>query len=127
MIPKFPNMKPLAIADKREVESFTEKFPPYSDFNFLSMWSWDTEGQMALSQLNDNLVVRFTDYSTGEPFYSFIGRRNIDATAGTLLETSASQGLSLSLKLVPHEVAVALTASAFRIAAEPNTRTTSFR
>jgi hypothetical protein len=112
-------MRPLAITDKCEVESFTEKFPPYSDFNFVSMWSWDTKGEMALSQLNGNLVVRFTDYITSEPFYSFIGTTDATATAQTLLEASAAQGLSPSLSLIPHETAVALTASAFTVTAQP--------
>jgi hypothetical protein len=119
MIPTFPNMKPLAIANKREVESFTAHFLPYSDFNFLSMWSWDTKGDMAFSQLNGNLIVRFTDYITSEPFYSFIGTTDANATAKALLEASAAEGLSSSLKLIPHETAVTLTASAFTVTAQP--------
>lgn len=65
MISEFPQFKKLELADKKDIEKFTSKFPPYSDFNFVSMWSWDIRGEMRVSQLNGNLVVRFTDYLTG--------------------------------------------------------------
>lgn len=41
MIPKFPEFKKLELSNKEEIENFTSKFPPYSDFNFVSMWCWD--------------------------------------------------------------------------------------
>jgi hypothetical protein len=69
--------------------------------------------------LNSNLVVLFTDYITSEPFYSFIGTTDATAAARTLLEASAAQGLFPSLKLVPNETAVALTASAFTVTSQP--------
>jgi hypothetical protein len=120
VIPQFPDLKKLEASDKQEVETFTATFPPYSDFNFISMWSWDTSGEMALSQLNGNLVVRFTDYITGEPFYSFIGTTDADATARMLLETSARQGLAPVLRLIPNDVATALDANIFGIEAKPD-------
>lgn len=86
MIPEFPEFKKLELSDKKDIEQFTSKFPPYSDFNFVSMWSWDIKGEMRVSQLNDNLVVRFTDYLTGEPFYSFLGNNKVNDTAEKLLE-----------------------------------------
>ena len=46
MLPEFPQFKKLELSDKEEVEKFTSKFPPYSDFNFVSMWSWDIKGEM---------------------------------------------------------------------------------
>ena len=81
MIPEFPEFKKLELSDKEDVEAFTKKFPPYSDFNFVSMWSWDIKGEMRLSILNGNLVVRFTDYITGDPFYSFLGNNKTNETA----------------------------------------------
>jgi hypothetical protein len=119
VLPAFPDMKKIELSDKETVKSFTTPYPPYSDFNFTSMWSWDTDGEMALAQLNGNLVVRFTDYVTCEPFYSFIGSSDVDATARTLLETSARQGLAPVLKLVPESAAVMLNADIFRAEADP--------
>lgn len=101
MIPTFPNMKPIEISDRREVESFTAHFPPYSDFNFVSMWSWDTKGEMALSQLNGNLVVQFTDYVSHAPFLSFLGDRDTEKTALDILEQCKKEGLPEALRLVP--------------------------
>lgn len=73
MIPEFPKFKHIELIDKEEIEQITHKYPPYSDFNFVSMWSWDIKGEIRISKLNNNLVVRFTDYLSGNPFFSFLG------------------------------------------------------
>ena len=57
MIPEFPKFKNLELSDKNDIEKFTSKFLPYSDFSFVSMWSWDIKGEMRIAQLNGNLVV----------------------------------------------------------------------
>ncbi len=101
MIPEFPEFKKLEVSDKETVSKFISKFPPYSDFNFVSMWSWDTKGEMKISQLNGNLVVRFTDYISGDPFYSFLGNNKTNETTEELLSLSKKEGLKPALKLVP--------------------------
>ena len=73
MLPEFPKFKSIDLTDKKEIEEINKKFPPYSDFNFVSMWCWDIKGEMHISILHDNLVVKFTDYLTGDPFFSFFG------------------------------------------------------
>lgn len=103
MLPEFPQFKNLELSDKEDVEQFTSKFPPYSDFNFVSMWSWDVKGEMRISQLNDNLVVRFTDYLTGEHFFSFLGNNNVDDTIDQLLKYSNDEGIKEELKLIPED------------------------
>ncbi len=103
MLPEFPNFKSIELSDKNDIETITHKFPPYSDFNFLSMWSWDIKSEMRFSMLNDNLVVRFTDYLTGEPFYSFLGGNKVNDTVKSLLELSEKEGLPARLKLVPED------------------------
>jgi hypothetical protein len=103
MIPEFPQFKKLELSDKNDVEKFTSKFPPYSDFNFVSMWSWDIKDGMLLSVLNNNLVVRFSDYLTGEFFYSFLGNNQVNETVKKLLELSKKEGLEMKLKLVPED------------------------
>ncbi|MEX0616448.1 MAG: phosphatidylglycerol lysyltransferase domain-containing protein [Candidatus Woykebacteria bacterium] len=101
MIPKFPHFKKLELADKAEIEHITRKYPPYSDFNFISMWSWDTKGEIRICELNGNLLVRFTDYVTSEPFYSFIGTNNVNETAYDLVKLAKSEGFRSELKLLP--------------------------
>ena len=115
MIPTFPNFKKLELTDKEEVEKITSKFPPYSDFNFVSMWSWNIKGEMQISQLNNNLIVRFTDYLTGEPFYSFLGDNKVNETAEKLLELSKKEGFSDQLKLVPEDSIKGLDKKKFHI------------
>ena len=104
MIPQFPEFKKLELSDKEDVEKFTKQFPPYSDFNFVSMWSWDINGIVRISQLNENLVVKFSDYLTGDPFYSFLGINNVNETARLLIKNSKKEGITPKLKLLPEEV-----------------------
>ena len=54
-----------------------------------------------VSELNGNLVVRFTDYKTDEPFLSFLGSNKPSETALSLLEYCAANGLPSHLKLMP--------------------------
>lgn len=113
MIPEFPNFKKLELSDKAEIEGFTTKYLPYSDFNFISMWSWDIKGEMMISVLNGNLAVRFTDYLDGEPFYSFLGGNEINDTATKLINFSVKENGSAVLKLIPEETATTLDQTQF--------------
>jgi hypothetical protein len=105
MIPTFPEFKALEVSDRAAVEAHTHRFPPYSDFNFTSLWAWDTSGERMVSELNGNLAVRFTDYSTHEPFLSFLGTNDVEHTARTLLDYCKENKLPATLKLMP-EVSV---------------------
>ena len=115
MIPQFPEFKRIELSHKEEVEAFTKNFPLYSDFNFISMWSWDVKGDVRISQLNGNLVVRFNDYLTGEPFYSFIGENKVNETALALIGVAKVLGVGTRLKLVSEEVVKSLDTSTFLI------------
>lgn len=111
MISKFPNFQNIKFEDRDEVIRYTAQFHPFSDFNFWSMWSWDVLGEFKLSWLNGNMVVKFSDYITGVPFYSFLGSNKIKETTSTLLELSSSEGLSRELRLVPKFIADELSSS----------------
>ena len=100
-LPIFPHSKTLDINDKPAIESFVAKHPPYSDFNFTSMFSWDSRNEYRVSNLNNNLVVRFTDYITGEPFYSCLGENKIDETLQRLIKQSELEGITPRLQLIP--------------------------
>jgi uncharacterized protein len=99
--PAFPNFKKIEITDKAVIENFTRQFPPYNDFDFMSLWTYNTDNKNAFSILNDNLVIKIQDFITGELFYSFIGKNNIDATISTLLMKSEEDNFGPELKLIP--------------------------
>ncbi len=98
MIVKYPNFSKLDISHKQEIKALVSQFPPYSDFNFISLFCWDIDGTTEISNLNGNLVIKMDDYVTGKPFYSILGKQDIDKSLTTLLN------LSPSLKLVPADV-----------------------
>ncbi len=108
MIPKFPAFKRLELSDLTEVTVHTHRFDPYSDFNFVSLWSWDTAEDFGLALLNDNLVVRLNDYITEAPFYSFLGENAVTETATALVRRSIADGMGSALRLVPEPVALKL-------------------
>ncbi len=115
MIPVFPNFKKLELTDKKDVEKFTSNFPPYSDFNFVSMWSWNIHKSMMISQLNKNLVVLFTDYTSNKHFLSFIGENNIQETFTELVSFSKKKYHTDCLKLIPEEIINTIPKSVFKI------------
>lgn len=115
MTPQFPDFKRLEVDDREVVEAHTRRYDPYSDFNFTSLWTWDTSGSRMISELNGNLIVRFTDYSTDEPFLSFLGTNECQGTALTLLNYSKQNNLPAILKLIPEVSISKLDDAALRV------------
>ena len=105
MIPKFPELKRLEQSDKDELEGFVKKYEVYSDFNFVSMWVYDTKEILETCWLNKNLVVKFQDYLTTKPFFSMLGNHDLEATATDLINFSKEKLNIPFLKLVPEIVA----------------------
>lgn len=103
MIPQFPIFKKISTEDRKDVESFTHKYEPYSDFNFTSLWSWDTNDERMISQLNDNLVVIFTDYESNEQSLSFLGNNKPKETAHELINYTKILKISPILNFIPEE------------------------
>jgi hypothetical protein len=64
MLPHFPKFKPLELPDAEDVQRYTARYAPFSDFNFACLWSWNIDSRVLLSELNGNLVVRLGDYVT---------------------------------------------------------------
>ena len=87
-IPQFPNFKPLDLNDQADINTLIKQHPPYSDYNFISMWTWDVDQSIQISQLYNNLVVIFSDYITSDNFLSFLGTNNIADTVDVLLTYS---------------------------------------
>ena len=122
MIPKFPEFKKIELSDKKDVEKFTSKFPPYSDFNFSNMWAWDIKEEMGLSILNNNLVVKFTDYVNGQPFLSFLGDNMVNETVRELIMFSEKNYKTNILKLIPEIIISFLDKSEFNAISDIDSR-----
>lgn len=101
MLPEFPNGKRLELSDKQEIEEITSCYPPYSDFNFVSLWSYNIDDQCQISRHYGNLVIRYNDYVSGEPFYTFLGTNQVVKVMEDLLGKSMKEGIKQPLKLVP--------------------------
>jgi hypothetical protein len=87
---------------------FIGKYPPYSDFNFYSFYSWDTDSKHQVSQYNGNLVLRFADYVTGELCFSILGSCDIDRSIEGVLALAEQYRIKPILKLVPEATMNAL-------------------
>jgi uncharacterized protein len=97
----FPNFKKLQLSDINIIEKFTKQFPPYNDFEFVSLWAYNTKGENAFSMLNDNLVIKIQDFITGDFFYSFIGINYVEDTISKLLAKSKEDEFGAKLYLIP--------------------------
>lgn len=104
MTPQFPKFKYLSIEDKEELEEITGSYPPYSDFNFTSLWSWNITGAIKLCLDKENLIIQLTDYITNEPILSFLGTKSVNNTVEKLIKYAHSQGMNPQLKLIPEAV-----------------------
>ncbi len=95
MIKQFPQFSAIGIDDKEEIEEFCSNFPPYSDFNFTSIFCWDTDNSAEAAFLDGNLAIKLPDYITGKPIYSLLGENSIDESLRKLL------AISPALSLIP--------------------------
>jgi hypothetical protein len=120
-IPSFPAFRPVDQELQLEITSFANRFPSYSDFNFVSLYSWNTENDMSVSWLNDNLVLECRDYTSSDTFYSFMGSGAIEETARTLLQQASQKGHCPELRLVPEMSVQSLVAHPeFEIVEDPD-------
>src|SRR2546423_1513757 len=115
MLPQFPRFKQLELSDAEDVQRYTARYAPFSDFNFASLWSWNIDSGVLLSELNGNLVVRLGDYVTSEVFYSFLGDRRVNDTVEALIDLSCRENLKPRLQLVPEVIAGQLDTKRFSI------------
>ncbi|MEZ4195536.1 MAG: hypothetical protein R3B53_04075 [Candidatus Paceibacterota bacterium] len=107
-IPLFPNFKPLELSDRPAIVAYTNRYKPYSDFNFTNLWAWDTLSSRKISILNNNLVILFTDYRTTEPFLSFLGTNEVNETALTLIDYANKSGYTNTLHFIIEDIATLL-------------------
>lgn len=98
MIKDFPEFTPLTLEQCDLIAGYTSQFAPYSDFNFVSLYAWNTDGSTEVAVLNNNLVISLPDYITGEPVISLIGTNELSLSIKALL------GTKKIVKLIPEDV-----------------------
>lgn len=101
-IASYPAFTKLDLSHKDYVTRLYSQFEPYSDFNFLSLFSWNIDGSTELSVLNDNLVIKLPDYLDGTPVVSILGKTNLDESISELA------GSGFACKLIPETVVARL-------------------
>lgn len=109
MISKFPAFGMLQIEDKTEIESFLSSFPPYADFNFFSMWTYNTENKSMIAKMNNILIVLFQDYiEKDKVFCSFIGENVTFENLQNILELPNIIHEEVSFAAIPEVVISAI-------------------
>lgn len=103
MIPIFPAFKRISLDDELDIKFYTNKYKPYSSFNFTNVWAWNTKEKRMISKLNDNLVFYLTDYKTSEPFLSFLGTNDVEDTTRKLIEYAIESKISPTLRFLMKE------------------------
>lgn len=93
MLSNYPNFTDITIDTKNDIESITKRFESFSDFNFISMLCWNTDGSAKACLLNGNLVISLPDYLGGEPVYSILGNSDMDSSIRFLLNTTSELSL----------------------------------
>lgn len=104
MLLPFPHFKKLHLSDRAQIEEITSKFDNYSDFNFVSLWSWNTDNEIEGSILDGKLIIKFSDYITNEPLYSIIGEGEADEALRLIDKLAAEKGIDQRIRLLPEEV-----------------------
>ncbi|MBC7361602.1 MAG: DUF2156 domain-containing protein [Candidatus Aminicenantes bacterium] len=81
MIPKFPELKPIDLADKEEVNKFLELFPPeICELTFANIYIWRHWEKPQLTKINGNLCVLCSPPDEPAYFLEPVGENNLDET-----------------------------------------------
>lgn len=103
-VPVFPQFKPISIEDRDVIDSFVKRFAPYSDYNFVSLFSWATHDTVQWSTRSSDLLVRFEGYQSGKPFYSLLGLEDLPGALHDLTSLAQVEQIDPVLRLVPEIV-----------------------
>ena len=83
---QYPDFKKIGVEDKELFSLHLTKFETYSDFNLLSLLSWNSGGHNSYTLLSDNLVLKMKDYLTDGYIYSIIGETHLDESVNRLIK-----------------------------------------
>lgn len=115
MIARFPNFSPIGLRHKEEYEEIIKDFPPYSDFNFVSLFCWNSNQTTEISRLGEGIVIKLKDYTSDNIIYSFLSKDK-----ETLKMVKKILDLSPRLCLVPESTINAMGPHDLDICEEPD-------
>ena len=107
-VPIFPEFKSPDISDKVLFDELALQIGIFSDFNFYSFFTWDTKATHSISQLNGNLVAKFSDYTSDKIFLSIFGTNEIENTVAEIFQYNSNNTQVKLLSLVPEPTAIML-------------------
>jgi hypothetical protein len=116
--PKFPEFQKLTINDRdMYLYYYAQLDEPYSDFSFDNALVWlDFHNDLEVSDLNNNLVLRFTNIlENNTTCYSIIGVSHLEATIYTLLGFLVRCRERPVLSYVPEQITLAINHPAIHI------------
>ncbi|HSX29701.1 MAG TPA: phosphatidylglycerol lysyltransferase domain-containing protein [Candidatus Saccharimonadales bacterium] len=120
-ITEYPEFSGVDLNVAAKIETYTRQYPPYSDFNAVNTLCWNNDESARVTNLHGNLAMRLPDYLDGAPFYSFLGDKEVAATARILLDEAERTTGRRTLRLVPEVGALALRETgAFTVTEDPD-------
>ncbi|HPB59660.1 MAG TPA: phosphatidylglycerol lysyltransferase domain-containing protein [Candidatus Saccharicenans sp.] len=100
MIPDFPELKPIELKDKEEVQNYLEHFPPdICELTFANIYIWREWEKPRLTKINGNLCVLCSPPDEPAYFLEPVGENKLDATVNLGL-TLVSRWSRLSEKFL---------------------------
>ena len=92
---------PLSREHLEQLRAVMAPFPPYSDFDATSLWSWSVEGTTEGATPPGGFVVRTVDYVTGEKTIWAVASANADAVIGAAWKEACRTMDEPAVSLVP--------------------------
>jgi len=86
MIPDFPELKPVELEDKEEVQNYLELFPPdICELTFANIYIWREWEKPCLTKINGNLCVLCSPPDEPAYFLEPVGENRLDETVNLCL------------------------------------------
>ncbi len=70
------NFRSIKITDRSKIESITNEYPPYSDHNFTSLWSW-CKNDASVCFFDEGAILLMQDYVSNDFFVSIIIKKEV--------------------------------------------------
>lgn len=116
---EFPKFTRFSSLKRHQYEEFIRQFDPYSDYGYTSLYVWGRNKDQGIALLNGNIVLSMQDYMSEKKMLSFLGTRQVNETADTLLNfASAQEEYMGGLHLIPEITASKISADEFKVTAD---------